>query len=189
MKKCNLCGESRIEMFYTYQKTRCKACQRAKQYEFNRNNPEYLKAKNQRRRARLKALPHDFPPNVWKAVLDRFDGRCCLTNSKDVSLEHVVPLCVGHMGTEIGNVIPLDRTLNLSKGSKNFLDWFNEIEASLEMHDRFDEVISYLAELNGLTFDQYLEFLYWCEDNKRTIEEIEAATMSSVELFKATIEN
>ncbi|KXH87368.1 hypothetical protein [Sporosarcina sp. HYO08] len=171
--------------FYPYWKTRCKECQRAKQRAFNRANPDYLKAKNQRRRARLLALPNDLPPQVWTDIQERFGGRCALTDSTDISLEHVIPLENMHLGTTIENVIPLDRTLNMRKSSKNFIDWVfePEIEALID-EDKLNDLLCYLAEVNGLSVDDYLDFIYWCERNKRTEEEVKSATKTSVELFK-----
>ncbi|KXH86735.1 hypothetical protein [Sporosarcina sp. HYO08] len=169
MKRCTLCWETRQDEFHTYQKTRCKQCIRNKQLAFNRANPEYLKAKNQRRRARKLALQNDLTPQQWKAILDRFDGKCALTDSSDVVLEHIIPLENMCGGTTIGNVTPMDATLNLSKRDRNFVDWVfePEIEAKVDP-DKLDNLLDYLAEVNGLTIEKYLDFVYWCERNERS---------------------
>ncbi|MCM2535172.1 hypothetical protein NDK43_26025 [Neobacillus pocheonensis] len=188
MKKCNICGEDRIEEFYKHQRTRCKACQKAKQYEFNRKNPDYLKAKNQRRRAKKLALPNDLTTDQWKAILDRFENNCAISDSTDIVLEHVIPLNFLHMGTSVNNVIPMDKTLNLSKRDKNILEWVLEPEVAEVIYwGKFEATMKYLAEVNGMTVEEYYEFIYFCEYNKRTVEEVKSESRSSVELFKADI--
>lgn len=190
MRKCKLCGEDRQNQFYGKNKTRCKECVKAKQYEFNAENPEYLKAKNHRRRARQLALPNTLNGHDWKAVLEGFGGACAISEieSKDIVLEHVIPLAWGHMGTEKGNVIPMDKTLNLSKRDKNFFTWVLEdnIVDAVDF-DKIDRMIEYLAEANGMSVEEYIEYVIWCEYNKRTVEEIEAATKSSIELFREDV--
>jgi len=184
MKKCNTCGEERQEEFYACYRTICKKCRKEKQYAFNRENPEYLKAKNQRRRARKLALPNDLKKDEWKAIVERFGGECCLTNSTNIVLEHVVPLENMHLGTSVNNVVPMDATLNQSKREKNLIEWVFEPDVKpLINWEKFDKLIYYLAELNGMTDGQYIDFLYFCSENKRTLEEVKAAKHSSVELF------
>lgn len=170
--------------FYPYWKTRCVECQKAKQRRFNKANPDSQKAKNHNRRAYELALPDTLKHKEWTSIQARFGGTCAFTESTNVSLEHPIPLCWGRMGNEVGNVIPMDKSLNMSKGKKNLFDWYEENEHRLDS-TKVDNVIYYLAEANRLTVDEYIDFLLWCDDNRRTPEEAEAATMSCIEEWKA----
>lgn len=185
MKKCNLCGEVDQAEFYTNQKTRCKSCVRSRQLAFNRANPDYLKAKNQRRRARLLSLEDSLSTKQWSSIIETFGDECCLTDSKDIVLEHVVPIGWGHGGTMVGNVVPMDATWNLAKRDKNLIDFiFAEVHAGMFDDSKINFLLDYLAKANGLSVDNYLDFIYWCEDNKRTIEEAMNDRRPSVELYK-----
>ncbi|MDE4086200.1 hypothetical protein PO902_14225 [Planococcus maritimus] len=185
MKVCKLCGNVDQLEFYLYQKTRCKSCVRKRQLEFNRANPEYLKAKNQRRRARKMSLENSLSTSEWRNVIETFGGSCCLSDSKNVVLEHVVPIGWGHGGTMVGNVVPMDATLNLAKRDKNLIEFiFDEVNAGLFSEAKIDFLIEYLAEANGLTVTDYIDFVYWCDDNKRTIDEATNDRRSSFDLFK-----
>ena len=189
MKKCNICGEDRFEEFYESRRTRCKECTKKAQYKFNDENPDYLKNKNHRRRAMKLALPFVKGANLWSSVKKRFDGRCAISNSTDIVLEHVIPMSWGHLGTTVHNVVPMDATLNLEKGAKNFLDWVLSDEmASRIDEDKINDMIYYLAEKNGLSDDEYMNFIYWCEDNKRTVDEVIADPRPSIVIWKAALE-
>lgn len=87
--------------------------------------------------------------------MKRFGNRRFLTGSTNVSFEHVISFATGHGGHIVANLLPMDKALNLSRQDKNFGEWFNTLEATIEMHDAFDEAFEYLAELNGLTVDLF----------------------------------
>jgi hypothetical protein len=142
-------------------------------------------ANRNKRRAIEKSLPSDFNGKQWLEILQRFDGKCAISDSKDIVVEHVIPLAWGHMGTHINNCVPMDASLNSSKMTKNIFAWVKEPEVQERVDmNKFEELIEYLAVMNDLTTQEYREFVYWCEANKRTIDEAAADPRLSVEIWK-----
>ncbi|MGG3556260.1 hypothetical protein ABES23_06100 [Peribacillus frigoritolerans] len=185
-KKCNGCGEIDQSKFYDCYRTLCMECKKRKQYAYNDENPDYLKAKNQRRAARLKYLPNTLSSKQWTNAQKRFGGKCAISDSTDTVLEHVIPSAWYMGGTTVENCIPMDAKLNLSKRDKNIIEWVQQPEIEpLINWKKFYAAMRYLAELNGLTLQEYYAFINWCERNKRTEEEAKAATMTSIEEWKA----
>lgn len=144
--------------------------------EYAQENPEKFALARQRRRARKAMLPDTLNEEQYSSILDHFDGGCALTGKKaDLHMDHVVPLAVGHGGTIYGNVIPLDGDLNNNKRTQCIFDWFYENKERFNLEQRkFDELIEYLAEINGMSTTEYEEYVRWCHDNPRTLDEIKA---------------
>lgn len=67
----------------------------------------------------MKSLPTNINLKLWRRYLDvQFDGKCPLTGSDKIHIDHFIPLSWGHGGTYIGNIIPLSDRFNLSKHAK-----------------------------------------------------------------------
>ena len=106
-------------------------------------------------------------------VLGRFGGGCALTNSKDFQFDHVIPIDVGRCGSVAENLIPLNASLNSSKHANNIFEWFDDNRERFDLSQRkFDELIEYLADINEMTVEEYRDYVYWCHDNPRTVDEI-----------------
>ncbi|AQX56031.1 hypothetical protein [Priestia flexa] len=192
-KQCRKCREVKsIEEFGKLSSSKdgkhynCKPCVNANQRQYNKDNPDYVKAHNQNRRAYKLALPNTLKRKEWTNIKAMFDWKCAFTDSTKTSLEHVIPLNWGRMGNEVGNVLPMDKALNQSKQAKNVIDWAEqpELEPLIDWK-RFYKAMKYLAEVNGFrSCQEYYDFINWCERNKRTPEAAAAATISSIEEFK-----
>lgn len=78
-------------------------------------------------------------------------------------------------------MILLSSNLNLSKGHRNPFEWAETL--SEEYQENFNKVVEYLAELNGLTVEEYREFVFWCFENKREVDEITEENKNSLELW------
>ncbi|MFF2291008.1 hypothetical protein [Peribacillus butanolivorans] len=173
--------------FYTYHLSKCKECRKAYQRDRNHNNPKTKssnKNKANKRRAMKNELPNDMTAAHLRAVNERFGNRCFLTGSTDMSIEHFVPLATGHGGHIVGNVLPMDKTLNISRKDKNFFQWFETIKPTPEMREAFKEGVAYLAELNGLSVDEFKEYVFYCDQFRRTEAQIKADPRSSVQIHK-----
>ena len=129
-----------------------------------------------RRRARKRRLPDSITEEEWKDSLMYFNGGCALTGDRyDIHQDHVIPLSTGHGGTIFENIIPLRGDLNTSKNRSNIFDWFTKNKEHFNLDKRrFDELIEYLADINDMTTKEYEEYVRWCHDNPRTIDEIKA---------------
>lgn len=151
--------------------------------EYRENNPDTLRASSLRRRARKKSLVSELTALDLKEILSRFDNKCMISLETAEHIDHFIPVSIGHGGTYYGNLIPLKATLNLSKNGRNPFLWAGTL--SQEQRENFSFVIEYLSELNGLTVEEYREFVFWCFENKREAEEINDGNRDSLTLWLA----
>jgi hypothetical protein len=141
-----------------------------KSSEWELRNGEKRRLYDLRRRARKKALPNMFTTEQMTHVLNIFNGGCSLTDDVDIHWDHVIPLATGCGGTIYGNMIPLRSDLNESKGDRNIFEWFeaNRQRFNLEQ-ERFDRLISWLGKANGMTVEEYRDYVYECHANPNEI--------------------
>lgn len=127
------------------------------------------------RRARIRTLPNDLTAEQQNDLIRKFNG-CALTDSIEFDIDHVIPLSIGHGGTTYGNVLPLRHDLNQSKGTRNIFEWF---EANRQRFDisqsKFDEAIMWLANINGLSVEDYRDHVYWCHENPHSLEDLRSS--------------
>lgn len=144
---------------------------------------EYKSLFTSNRRTIMKKLPSDLTAEEWISIKSRFDFKCALSNSEETTLEHFIPSSIGHGGTTIHNCYPLDSSLNYSKNNKNPFKWVKvQIEnGNINIH-KWNELVAYLANMNGLSASDYKEFVDWCFKNKRKSSEILDDT-SSLDLW------
>lgn len=157
----------------------CKEC-RALYYEdtkerqaeygrlYHKNNPKNSLIRAHRRRARMISLPDDFTSEHMRKTYDYFGG-CALTGEvSDIHWDHAVPIATGYGGTTFGNMIPLRSDLNLSKGDGNLFEWFNRNKKRFNLsQSNFDRLVEWLANVNGMTTDEYHAFVDECFENRR----------------------
>lgn len=111
---------------------------KAQYARYQRNNLEKIRAKKQRRTARLKSLPATFAFSDWQCCLDYFDNRCAVCGRPrgfwhTIAMDHWIPLsnpiCPGTIPT---NIIPLCHALkdgtgcNNSKNNRDPVEWLTE---------------------------------------------------------------
>lgn len=138
---------------------------------WRKENPEKVREIRQRRRARKAGLPDDMTDRRWEEIVgEDFSGACALTGeSDDLTMEHFIPLSIHHGGTYDGNLYPMVKSLNSSKWKTNPFEWIKRPDISERVPaDRWNALVLYLAEKNGLTVEEFREFVYWCFDNPRT---------------------
>ena len=140
--------------------------QKRKYYE---ENPHVRIAAHHRRRARKSLLPDTLTKEQLEEITDRFHGGCALTGyTEGIHLDHVIPLAIGHGGTTLQNMIPLRADLNISKQARCIFDWFYDVKDHFNLpQTKFDELIEYLADINGMTANKYEDYVRWCHDNQR----------------------
>ncbi|ULT58705.1 hypothetical protein L1999_09325 [Neobacillus drentensis] len=133
-----------------------------------RENSEYQVQLTRKRRAKIRRLPFDLTTEQRDQLLA---GGCCLTGDKEnIHLDHVIPLNIGHGGTTHGNMIALRGDLNNSKVDNNIFEWakFKHKQFNFTM-ERFNEIMTEIAERNGLSLEEYKKYVYWCFDNPREV--------------------
>ncbi|MCC1486757.1 hypothetical protein LB312_05720 [Bacillus tropicus] len=145
------------------------------QRELNKNwfkdNPERAQVIRMRRRTREALLPDDITSEQVEEVKEFFGG-CALTgDAEDIHLDHVIPLATGRGGAICGNIIPLKSSLNESKCDKNIFEWFEQSKIKWNLSQKkFDTLIKYLAEQNGISVEEYKDYVYWCHENPIQID-------------------
>jgi hypothetical protein len=137
------------------------------------SNPDKVVLKEQRRRARKAMLPDDFTVKQMFETMSIFGNGCALTNQEDeIQWDHVIPLATGHGGTTFGNMIPLCAGLNKSKSDANIFEWFESNKKRKKLsRKRFDRLIKWLAEVNGMTVEEYRAYVYECHANPNEIDD------------------
>jgi hypothetical protein len=109
-------------------------------------------------RARRIGLRADLTVEQWRTTLAVFGGRCALTGESDIGSDHALALSRGG-GTSVGNMFPLSKKLNSSKGTQNIFEWYERPEINVQIDDeRFEALIEYLASAYGLTPKEYEAF-------------------------------
>lgn len=137
-------------------------------------NPEYLRDVSQsgiRRKARMDALINDFTSDDRAELIERFGGKCALTGKEvELHVDHVIPIAVGHGGTTKANMLPIWQRINSSKSDRNIFEWYAENGDRFDVcPERFEAAIAYLADLNGMTVEEYRDYVYDCHANPNDI--------------------
>jgi hypothetical protein len=179
--ECKTCHKERNLRLYYANRERYNAVSS----ERKRNNPEIRRAEDHRKRTLERNLTVSWTRKDIESVKALFDGKCPLTGSTDIHYDHFIPLGIGHGGTYVGNMIPLDAHLNESKQAKNPFEWIKTRD-DVSM-DVFNNVVDYLADINGMTSEEYRAFVYWCFDNKRNVDEVKRDGRKSVDIWKEAI--
>jgi 5-methylcytosine-specific restriction endonuclease McrA len=96
----------------------------AQTLDWARRNPELESQRSARRRARkASAETLTVTPRDWRRVLHRHRHSCAYCGcQRPLTQEHIVPLARGGRHA-IGNLIPVCRSCNSSKGSKLLIEW------------------------------------------------------------------
>lgn len=146
------------------------------QANYAKENPDKVLARYHNRLARKMSLPDMMSESSKLEVFNYFGNSCALTgDSNSLHIEHTIPLSIGHGGTSLENIVPMRSDLNLSKNDRNVFEWFEDNRERFNLNKRrFDELIAYLAKVNGVTTNEYRDFVYWCHANPRTVEETES---------------
>lgn len=133
------------------------------------NNPEKIAIYNNLRRTRNSTLPNDITAEQYTKTLEYFENACAFTGVKDnIEMEHAIPIVIGHGGTTFGNVYPMTKSLNASKYNNNIFEWFNDNKDRFNLsQERFDSLIDWLGKANGMTIEEYRNYVYWCHANPR----------------------
>lgn len=144
--------------------------------EYDKDNKSSRNLRDHRRRARKAALPDNWNHSQQEEMWRYFGNACALTEStENLTLEHAIPIAIGHGGTVHGNMYPMDASLNTSKSSRNIFEWFEANRQRFNLpQERFDRLIEWLGKANGMTVEEYRDYVYWCHDNPRNIGEDEA---------------
>ncbi len=128
-------------------------------------NTPYIQNK---RYERMKNLVNDFTNEDKTNLLHKFNNRCALTG-KEVTLhmDHVIPVAWEIEGTTLSNMLPIWDSINSSKHDSNVFEWYKVNGDRFDVKEEmFIKAITYIAELNDMTFVEYKDYVYKCEQIK-----------------------
>jgi len=142
--------------------------------------------RNKKRADLMAALPSTLTTAEYAANLSFFGYRCAVTgDSKNISQEHFIAVNTGHAGTTAANIVPMRQDVNASKHDTNPFVWVRGAADHYGISvEKWNEVLSFLAFMNGLEVEEYVDFVNWCYANPRTAEEIKADPRDSVTIWK-----
>lgn len=174
-----------------YNKENKEKIKEMKKKYFEENKEKFCVWRNNRKAFRNE-LPNNLTQEEWDKILNKFDNKCVLTgDSKNISLEHFIPLSIGHGGTYKGNVYPMSLSLNIVKSNKNPFKWIKSQDSKIQ-HVFYNVLVPYLAKQNNMDTKTFRRYVNWCFKNKRTLEQIEsdnAKGLDSIDLFYMSFEN
>lgn len=138
------------------------------------------------RRTKRNLLPSTMTDDDYKDLLEMFDNKCSLTNSTDIAIDHFVPLSWGHGGTYIGNLLPMDSVLNSKKKNKNPIKFLiSLVKSGTITTGIYDLILLYFANKNNVSVVEFIDFVYWCDRNRRKLAEIEKSKgKMSIDIWK-----
>ena len=94
------------------------------QRKWAQNNPEKNKAKDHKRRAAKAGNGGSFTAKEWKDLCEKYDNKClCCGTKKKLEADHVIPVSWEGGRSNIGNIQPLCRSCNASKGNHHATDY------------------------------------------------------------------
>lgn len=153
--------------------SKCKLC------FYSSKNIDCMTVNRHKRRAKEKYLPCNLTKTEYTY------NQCFLTNRDETSLEHALPISLGHGGTTRGNCYPMRLDLNISKNDKHLFLWFKANRQRFKLsQSKFDRLIEWLASANALSVQEYREFYDWCFANPRTVDEIKCDQRHSIEIWR-----
>jgi 5-methylcytosine-specific restriction endonuclease McrA len=110
--------KARADRRIRYQRDKSKAKIQATQW--NRLNPDRVKARIHRRRAKIKGNGGTFTATEWQFLCLKYDYRCLRCGKREphikLTIDHIQPIHLGGANT-IDNLQPLCLTCNISKGA------------------------------------------------------------------------
>jgi hypothetical protein len=152
--------------------------------KWQQENKDRSRIYQHNRRCMINGLRNDLTKDGIDSLISIFGNDCPLTKSKNTELDHFIPVIWGHGGNYIGNVYFLSNNLNKSKHAMNPFEWIKQerINGKVDMN-AWNNLVNYLAEHNNMSVYEFKSFVYWCEGNKRTLEEVEPSEKTSIELW------
>lgn len=164
--------QNRVKLYFTkkaYREGIGKEKERDRIKRFYDENPYKQSYYTHLRLARERSLPHTLTEEQLLKILNNYNGKCCFSG-ETAHIDHIIPLAVGHGGTTYENILPLSQVLNGSKQDKNIFEWFELVHEHYNITlERFNEVMTEVASRNGMTLNEYREYVNWCFENPRRI--------------------
>jgi 5-methylcytosine-specific restriction endonuclease McrA len=184
LQKCSKCGEDKPLHEFSADKnyemgigTRCKECMKKYKRKWKSENKIKYQIKNRdyinKRQKMIKLASNGITIRDKNKVLMLYDYSCALTGAKTkIQIDHIIPLVTGQSSNSFENILPLQSKLNESKHNRNVFEWAKEKHEYFGFTlSQFNKVMTEVALRNGMSLEEYRNYVYWCFENKIDIKE------------------
>jgi hypothetical protein len=151
------------------------------QRKWKQENREKSRLYDQRRRARIAALPDTLTDEQIKSENEFYGNRCPLTGKTEkLTVEHVIPVKWNHGGTTLENCYPMEFNANNSKNGSNIFEWLQQKTKSFYDRSEYDvfnfweTVIKRKAAQNGMSIVEFIAYVNYCDIHRKTDHEVKA---------------
>lgn len=94
--------------------------------QYKKENKERYAIHEQKRRAKIKSLEHDFTEQEWNEAKITFENKCAYCGKVEtLTQDHFIPISKGGEYT-INNIVPVCSSCNSSKKDRDFFEWYPE---------------------------------------------------------------
>ncbi|AJS59988.1 hypothetical protein [Paenibacillus sp. IHBB 10380] len=113
-------------------------------------------------------LRYELSTKDWRNIFfEDFNMSCPITQLPapfhEIHLGHFIPIHWGVGGSFVGNVFPIYGPLNISMRDYNPLDYLEWENPDFPIHpEGVDFLVDYLARCNGLTVEEYKDYVNSC---------------------------
>ncbi|WP_338786260.1 hypothetical protein [Metabacillus sp. FJAT-53654] len=170
-KVCKSCQQPKLaEDFPKYAngmlRPDCQPCFKKLQSKYVQETKDKRTVYKQRERARKLNLPDSFTEEEY-LELKSFAAGKCMISGKEVELEidHFQALSKGWLGSTKGNMILVSEEVNQAKRTMSLFEFLQSPRSKgLVDKEQLQRTLEYLAQANGMSMNEYIQFLYDCEE-------------------------
>lgn len=152
----------------------CKDCFREWQRRYIAENRDMRRVYKQRERARYFGTPDYFTLEDWLELKAFANGRCMISGRKsdNLQVDHVMSLSKRVLGSTKGNIILVCEEVNQAKHQMSLFEFLQSPRSKgLVDPEQLKRTIQYLAAANGMTPEEYLNFLWRAEQLAKDMKE------------------
>lgn len=178
-KVCRTCGKVKLASEFPrnshgHHRPDCRECFNKRQREYLREHKDWKVVYRQRDRARQFGAPDNYTLEDYLELKAFANGRCMISGKKTdkLQVDHVMTLSKKVLGSTKGNIILVCEEVNQAKRDMSLFEFLqSERSRGLVDREQFERTIRYLADANGMTPQEYLDFLYRAEELAKDIKE------------------
>lgn len=116
--------------------------------QWRADHPEEQRITNEKRRSRIKNLPHTFTTKQWKEAKAYFNNKCAFCGAEaPLAMEHLVPVKKYGEFTR-DNIVCACKSCNSSKNTKEWKTWFRKQPTYTLAKEQ--KILDYLGYKNGI---------------------------------------
>lgn len=150
---------------------------------YRESNKDVIQFNKKIRRTKIASLPSTLTVEENDLLKEIQGGRCLISDTPAYcdlqqrksmyTLEHFIPVSWGAGGTTFENCYYMEGSINISKHNKNPFEWIKTQPAAYQ--ERFNNIlVPMLAERNGMSVDQFIQYVYECEQRYKDSKELGA---------------